>query len=473
MQSVEYRAAGALALGLGGLVVAASMLFSQQHRADAVPAFAAQTGQPCTACHIGGFGPQLTPFGRAFKINGYTQGGGSGWEAHVPLSGMLEGSFLHQAKSYPNTDPSSAPHTFGTNNNFAFDQASIFVAGRVSDHTGGFMQLTYNNVDNRTAGTNGLSVDNTDLRPYTTTVQAFGNDLTLGVSVNNNPSVQDPYNSTFAWGYPYYAAGLEVFPDAGPLLTQFGGTSIGVTGYAWYNEHLYLEVGGYEAMSNWLANRFGVEGGPISKGLMPYVRAAYEWDWGNNAAWAGLTFMHGAIDPGFSTGNDSYNDYAIDSGYEFLGTGKNIFTVQGILVHEDQNLQGSTANYNNISGLPAVGSGYNLNTFNVNASYWYENTYGLTLAWFAIWGPANPVTYALANGGFSRTGKPNSNGFTIEADWVPFGKEKSLWRPWANLKLGLQYTFFTSFDGSGSNYDGNGTNAGDNNALVLYAWAAF
>ena len=46
MQSVEYRTAGALALGLGGLVVAASMLMSQQRPADAVPAFAAQTGQP-------------------------------------------------------------------------------------------------------------------------------------------------------------------------------------------------------------------------------------------------------------------------------------------------------------------------------------------------------------------------------------------------------------------------------------------
>jgi hypothetical protein len=27
----------------------------------AVPSFAIQTGQPCAACHIGAFGPQLTP----------------------------------------------------------------------------------------------------------------------------------------------------------------------------------------------------------------------------------------------------------------------------------------------------------------------------------------------------------------------------------------------------------------------------
>ncbi len=38
--------------------------------AQAVPAFARQTGQNCIACHVGGFGPQLTPFGRAFKLDG-------------------------------------------------------------------------------------------------------------------------------------------------------------------------------------------------------------------------------------------------------------------------------------------------------------------------------------------------------------------------------------------------------------------
>jgi hypothetical protein len=40
--------------------------------AEAVPSFAGQTGAPCAACHVEGFGPQLTPFGMSFKVNGYT-----------------------------------------------------------------------------------------------------------------------------------------------------------------------------------------------------------------------------------------------------------------------------------------------------------------------------------------------------------------------------------------------------------------
>ena len=37
----------------------------------AVPSYARQTGQDCVACHVGGFGPQLTPYGVKFKLGGY------------------------------------------------------------------------------------------------------------------------------------------------------------------------------------------------------------------------------------------------------------------------------------------------------------------------------------------------------------------------------------------------------------------
>ena len=42
--------------------------------AQALPSFARQTGQPCGACHTDFAG--LTPYGRRFKIGGYTYGGG-------------------------------------------------------------------------------------------------------------------------------------------------------------------------------------------------------------------------------------------------------------------------------------------------------------------------------------------------------------------------------------------------------------
>jgi hypothetical protein len=56
-------------LTLAGLL---TILFAPS--AEALPSFARQTGQPCGACHTDFAG--LTPFGRLFKIGGYTMGGG-------------------------------------------------------------------------------------------------------------------------------------------------------------------------------------------------------------------------------------------------------------------------------------------------------------------------------------------------------------------------------------------------------------
>src|SRR5215467_10382208 len=61
--------------GLAACVVLAGVLtacFAQP--AQALPSFARQTGQPCGTCHTDF--PALTPFGRRFKLLGYTVGGG-------------------------------------------------------------------------------------------------------------------------------------------------------------------------------------------------------------------------------------------------------------------------------------------------------------------------------------------------------------------------------------------------------------
>src|SRR5258708_24802110 len=92
-------------------LVVLTLPFLMAEPARAVPSFAAQTGQPCSACHIGAFGPQLTPLGRAFKIGGYTQTGGEGWLSKIPLAAMIIGSFSHTDK----TPPDAAPPHFARN----------------------------------------------------------------------------------------------------------------------------------------------------------------------------------------------------------------------------------------------------------------------------------------------------------------------------------------------------------------------
>ncbi len=457
-------------IGLACAFVTALVLLVPWRPAQAIPAFATQTGLACTACHVGAFGPQLTPLGRAFKITGYTQRGGEGVASQIPFSAMAMGSFTNVGKDYP---ADQVPHHYNNNNNVSLDQVSGFVAGGIGSHTGGFIQFTYSDFDNT------FVLDNTDLRPYVTTVQAFGNDLVLGMSVNNNPSVQDPYNSTFAWGYPFYTNQLEIMPGASTLLSgAFAGNVIGATGYAWYNQHLYVEAGAYGTQSPWLANRLGTGGGPASNNLIPYVRAAYEWDWDVNAAWVGGTMLHANINPQFGTGQDSYTDYAIDGGYQFLGTGQHIVTVQGTFVHETaephrqrRELQCQQWHQPGIR-LRAE------HDQRQRAGTWYKNTYGVVASWFAGFGSSNPIAYSSGYqlgadfAGFANN-SPNYNGFSIEADWVPFGKDDSLARPWLNLKVGAEYMFYTDYNGAHTNYDSYGRNAGDNNAFLLFLWTIF
>jgi hypothetical protein len=85
------------------LVVAAVVLLAVPKKVEAVPAFEDQTGQPCQACHVGGLGPHLTPFGREFKLNGYTLHAKS---FSVPLAAMGIASLTHtKADQNPAPEP--------------------------------------------------------------------------------------------------------------------------------------------------------------------------------------------------------------------------------------------------------------------------------------------------------------------------------------------------------------------------------
>src|SRR5215469_10482667 len=75
------------------LMLTASLSFGTNARA--VPAFADQTGLHCVQCHVGAFGPQLTPVGRSFKLGGYTLR--TNWDA-VPVALMAIGSFVNTQK---------------------------------------------------------------------------------------------------------------------------------------------------------------------------------------------------------------------------------------------------------------------------------------------------------------------------------------------------------------------------------------
>ena len=86
LRFLSYVFALAALFAASGSIVLASLT-----PAEALPAYARQTGQPCAACHTAF--PELTPFGRRFKIGGYTLQGGA-WQG-PPLSAMYMAGFTH------------------------------------------------------------------------------------------------------------------------------------------------------------------------------------------------------------------------------------------------------------------------------------------------------------------------------------------------------------------------------------------
>ena len=61
--------------------------------------------------------------------------------------------------------------------------------------------------------------DNLDLRAVTP-VKIGKTDMTLGLSLNNAPTVQDAWNTLPAWGFPYTSSTLSPDPrDLGRYLT--------------------------------------------------------------------------------------------------------------------------------------------------------------------------------------------------------------------------------------------------------------
>jgi hypothetical protein len=103
-----------------------NLLFNQA--AQAVPSFARQTGQSCVACHAGGQYPELTSYGRLFKLTGYTIG-----ERGNPLAVMATASLTRTQNS---TDASGTTST--TDGVPIVEAGSVFVAGKLTDNIGGF-----------------------------------------------------------------------------------------------------------------------------------------------------------------------------------------------------------------------------------------------------------------------------------------------------------------------------------------------
>ncbi|MGE5759685.1 MAG: hypothetical protein ACM37V_04925 [Gemmatimonadota bacterium] len=414
--------------------------------AGAIPSFSRQTGLACNVCHIAF--PQLTAFGRLFKLNGYTLTGlqtvNTGEESPSlkinlipPVSAMAMTSMTQTSKAQPGTQ----------NGNVEFpQQLSVFLGEEITPRMGTFIQVTYE------AAEGALALDNVDVR-YANHAEFASHEMIYGFTLNNNPTVQDVWNSTPAWGFPFASSSVAPTPAAATLIDGGLGQAVaGLGAYAFWNNLLYGEVSAYRSAQQGGPHPPDATSSGITKGIAPYWRLALQHTWGSQTLEVGTFGMSTRLFPSGVTGpTDRFTDVALDAQYERrLGSG-NLFA-HAAWINEKQHLDatfgaGGSSNATN-----------SLHTFRVDATALTASRLGGSLGFFNTSGDADATLY-----GGSANGSPNSSGIIAEAQYMP----------WLNTRFEAQYVVYSKFDGASSNYDGSGRNASDNNTLYLMVWLVF
>ncbi len=463
-------------------------------RAEAIPLFNRQTGQNCLACHAGGQFPELTPYGRLFKLTGYTIG-----ERTVPVSAMAVGSYSKVANTGKSDDPAA---DFQKDGKPILATASLFLGGKVSDNVGAFAQITYDpyatqSDDGRFHGHS--NADNIDVR-WADRYIGERQDLIVGVSANNNPSVADPWNTAPAW--------MQYVPVPSPTSSRFidgnapypgygaGGNLAGLSAYAFWKQTLYGEVGLYRSATHaFRIMSAGLADADVTKlrGTAPYWRLAWNWQHGAHSVMVGTSGMLASVfDDPLDTSDPSathrYTDLTLDAQYQYL-LDPHAVTAQLVLAssrHRPPAAQRGLASPFVDAAGNALADSSSVDTnhlLRAKLTYVWQARYGGSAGLFALTGTHDsaylsagfdPVTGTITTDPAAaapstravdgnRTGSPDTSGYTLEAFWTP----------WQNLRLGLQYTGYTRFNGAATDYDGFGRDARDNNTLFAYAWLAY
>ena len=386
--------------------------------AHAVPSFARQTGLSCNVCHSNP--PELTAFGRNFKLKGYvltdmtaTDKVGNSKDLllskYIPLSAMM----LLSNTTFQSNQPASQNNAAGFP-----QQLSIFLAG-------GFTTLS----------------------------------ATSGLTLNNNPTVEDLWNSTPAWGFPWISTSSGVDSLASPIINGSLGQDVaGVGGYSMWNNHLYTAVTVYRSEHAGASTPVAGTGQAYNiSGVAPYWRAAWQQSWGSNYLEVGTYGIYVKSFPNAVSGpEDTYLDPSIDFQYE-RPFGPNLLDIHGTYIHENSNLD---ATY--LAGGASTKTNH-LNTFKLDSTYHWANKYSATGALFSTTGNGDPLLYAPAPLTGSNNGNPDTSGYIAQFAYWPV----------QNIDINVNYSGYFKFNGASANYDGAQRNASDNNTLYLALWVNF
>lgn len=482
----------------------------------ALPSFARQTGWSCATCHTSY--PQLTPMGRMFKLLGFTTTNLQQQQKVEAKFGKSVGLLISRVSQFSIFLQTSATNVGGgqavfggtnlgasPNNNVQFpQQISLFYAGEITPHIGSFLHLTYSGGGSSTGG-GGFSFDDSSIvwaHPW----KIGANDLLVtGVDVNNTPTAMDLWNTVPDWQAPFFSSDysswghvplpfIEGSAGAGyPLagLGVYGADIFGPNKANWLYADADVYTNGQGIQTNPVGGFAAFNSGPAGRlsGAAPYVRLAYQHDWGKwnweigaYGMWSSV--YDASIQPGYTivdvngnpqtipTGNaynysggpiDTFDDYDLDTQLQWLDINdNNNVTVRAAWVHEQQRFGGVggtlPAGAQSANSTSQAGS---LNFFNLNATYWYHDRYGIQGGYRDVWGSNNPGLYGTT---YTNSGSPDTSNEWVELSYLP----------WWNTRFSLRYNIYNKFNGVASAASNNlNYGASAYNTLELLAWISY
>ena len=135
------RLGGMLAVALGGVLLVLS-------NAYAIPSMARQTGYECSKCHT--VFPELTPFGRQFKLGAYATSSQKwdekSWSERIPVSALLQ---VSRTRTRNTTTPDATPEDFDQDRKTIVQAAGIYYGGKITDKSGALVQYNYDGIERK------------------------------------------------------------------------------------------------------------------------------------------------------------------------------------------------------------------------------------------------------------------------------------------------------------------------------------
>lgn len=419
----------------------------------AVPSMARQTGYACSRCHT--VFPELTPFGRQFKLGAYADSSNA-WDERPALQRLpvTAGLQVSQSNTANTTAGGTTPEDFSPDGEPVLQQIALYYAGKIATNTGALAQFNYDGVEKHWAA------EMMDFR-YARSFSLGGKESTFGITLNNNPTVTDIYNATPAWGLPHAGGTAPQMPASTMVDMNLASQVGGVTAYLMWNDLVYVEAGAYRTAKTGVLKFLGA-GAPTQlavSGNSPYWRVAFQKESGTHGFEIGALGLRTKVLLDGSSpalGENSFTDVAADASYQYI-FGDHTFSTHALWIHETQRWDASYG-----QGM-ASNARDTLTSIRADVHYAWKRRWGGNLKYFRASGSQDDLLYNTGDMLMgSSTGTPDTAGWVAEANYLPTDR----------IKITARYTAFESYNGASSNYV-PGRNAADNNNIFVMVWLLF